>query len=129
MGAIIFFNTSMGFKMLVQIAHLAERRAAIFICAFVWLLLCMDSQMCKELAHTLNNSVTFSYSIFIGVVALKQSILHFQVVVFLDVIEGELITVGNMIGEAEESWVEIFARNYRHLIIRSNLVLLHETLR
>ena len=87
----------MGFKMLVQIAHLAEARATIFIGAFVWLLLSMDSQMCEEFTHTLNNSMTLSFSILITVVALEQSILHFQIVVFLDVIEGELITVGNMI--------------------------------
>jgi len=53
--------------------------------------------MSEKLTHTLNNLEAFSLPSIRTMVALKQSILLLQVIIFFDVIEGIFVAAGNMV--------------------------------
>ena len=109
---LIFFYATVSFKMFVQVAHLTESRVTVLISAFVRLLFGMDPKMSEKLTHALYHSMAFSFSCFrICVFALKQPVLLLKIIIFLNVVEDVIITIGNMICISKVAWVEVFALN------------------
>ena len=70
----------------------------------------MDPKMSEKLTHALYNSMTFSFSCFrISMIALKQPVLLFEIVILLNVVEYVIGAIGYMISISEHTWVEVFS--------------------
>ena len=124
---LIFFYAGMGFQVFVQVAHLTERWVAVLISAFVRLLFSMDPKMSEKLTHALYNSMTFSFSCFrISMIALKQPVLLFEIVILLNVVEYVIGAIGYMISISEHTWVEVFSLDNWNLVTGFDFITFHK---
>ena len=85
--------------------------------------------MCEEFTHTLNYPEAFSLSIFRRVIALKQSVLLLEIIIFLHVVERVLVAIWNMICKPKHSRVKLFSMDYGNFVTRLNFINFHEFLR